>query len=119
MRKDVRKDMRECPDRERTKKSADVRLSEGLTLKRVSGDGERTVCAQSVASPRGGGRAGNVCVRARETGGGSVRCGVLVRSGAFNERVDEGTGFLVFFKFFCVLCRSEQRQTTTMALTGE
>jgi hypothetical protein len=46
----------------------------------------------------------------------SVRCGVSVRSGAFNERVDEGTGFSGFFKFFCVLSRSEQRQTTTMSV---
>jgi hypothetical protein len=46
----------------------------------------------------------------------SVRCGESVRSGAFNERVDEGTGFSGFFKFFCVLSRSEQRQTTTMSV---
>jgi hypothetical protein len=58
-----------------------------------------------------------ICARA----GGEVRLvvayGVVsVRSGAFNERVDEGTGFSGFFKFFCVLSRSEQRQTTTMSV---
>jgi hypothetical protein len=36
---DVRKDGREVPDRERTKKSANVRLSVGLMEKRVSGEG--------------------------------------------------------------------------------
>jgi hypothetical protein len=44
-----------------------------------------------------------------------VRTRSELRSGAFNERVDEGTGFSGFFKFFCELCRGKQRQTTMNA----
>jgi hypothetical protein len=42
--------------------------------------------------------------------GGGLRCGVGERTGAFNERVDEGTGFSGFQVFLCRV--NSGRQTT-------